>query len=162
MKKGINEVEIEAPTSTLKDVIGMISEIMENIPLDTESHVIKDPRNISYTIQSGRDEVGTETSNIPEINISKDDSLTMILSKTFRDYWGRTPRKLGEIREALQSYGLSYPKQSVALLRLAQSGKLRRFKNDGGEYVYTSSTTLMAENPIISDNIRLKDPKQYA
>ena len=79
MKKGINEVEIEAPTSTLKDVIGMISEIMENIPLDTESHVIKDPRNISYTIQSGRDEVGTETSNIPEINISKDDSLSSVL-----------------------------------------------------------------------------------
>ena len=47
-----------------------------------------------------------------------------------------------EVREALQSYGLNYPKQSVAvaLLRLAKGSKIRRFKGEGGEYVYTVST----------------------
>ncbi|HYR04747.1 MAG TPA: hypothetical protein VEO75_05095, partial [Nitrososphaerales archaeon] len=42
----------------------------------------------------------------------------------------------------LQSYGLNYPKQSVAvaLLRLAKGSKIRRFKGEGGEFVYTVST----------------------
>jgi hypothetical protein len=46
-----------------------------------------------------------------------------------------------EVREALQSYGLNYPKQSVAvaLLRLAKGSKIRRFKGDAGEYLYTAS-----------------------
>jgi hypothetical protein len=65
-----------------------------------------------------------------------------VISKFFADPWGRSPRKLMEVREALQSYGLNYPKQSVAvaLLRLAKSSKIRRFKGEGGEYVYTAST----------------------
>ena len=48
------------------------------------------------------------------------------------------------MREALQSYGLNYPKQSVAvaLLRLAKTTKLRRFKAEDGEFVYTSASTL--------------------
>ena len=65
-----------------------------------------------------------------------------MISKFFADPWGMSPRKLMEVREALQSYGLNYPKQSVAvaLLRLAKSSRIRRFKGEGGEYVYTAST----------------------
>ncbi|MDG6898845.1 MAG: hypothetical protein JRN24_03800, partial [Nitrososphaerota archaeon] len=55
--------------------------------------------------------------------------------------WGRERRKLSDVREALQSYGLNYPKQSVAvaLLRLAKTTKIRRFKAEDGEYVYTAN-----------------------
>ncbi len=81
-------------------------------------------------------------SSAPTVNIEKGDSLSDVISKFFSDSWGRSPRKLMEVREALQSYGLNYPKQSVAvaLLRLAKSSKIRRFKGEGGEYVYTAST----------------------
>ena len=46
----------------------------------------------------------------------------------------------------MQSYGLNYPKQSVAvaLLRLAKATKLRRFKAEDGEYVYTSALNVAA------------------
>ena len=39
-----------------------------------------------------------------------------------------------------------YPKQTVAvtLLRMAKSGRLRRFKSNTGEYVYTASTSLLS------------------
>ncbi|MGC9189137.1 MAG: hypothetical protein ACP5GG_00190, partial [Conexivisphaera sp.] len=51
--------------------------------------------------------------------------------------WGRRPRRLSEVMDALSSFGLIYPKSSVAvaLLRLAKEGEIRRFK-EGGEYVY--------------------------
>src|SRR5208282_1679810 len=81
-------------------------------------------------------------SSVPVVTIEKGDSLSDVISKFFSDSWGRSPRKLMEVRDALQSYGLNYPKQSVAvaLLRLAKGSKLRRFKGEGGEYVYTAST----------------------
>jgi hypothetical protein len=81
-------------------------------------------------------------SSIPIVTIEKGDSLSEVISKFFSDSWGRSPKKLMEVREALQSYGLNYPKQSVAvaLLRLAKGSKIRRFKGEGGEYVYTAST----------------------
>ncbi|MCP8309767.1 MAG: hypothetical protein H3Z53_04590, partial [archaeon] len=80
----------------------------------------------------------------PEIKVERDDSLPNVITKFFKDEWGRHPRKLSDVRDVLESYGLIYPKQSVAvaLLRLAKEGKLRRFKDEGGEFVYTSSTSL--------------------
>jgi hypothetical protein len=76
------------------------------------------------------------------VTIERGDSLSDVISKFFSDPWGRSPKKLMEVREALQSYGLNYPKQSVAvaLLRLAKGSKIRRFKGESGEYVYTAST----------------------
>jgi hypothetical protein len=83
-----------------------------------------------------------EPSSIPTVTIEKGDSLSDVISKFFSDSWGRSPKKLMEVREALQSYGLNYPKQSVAvaLLRLAKGSRIRRFKGEGGEFVYTAST----------------------
>src|SRR6267378_3524430 len=83
-----------------------------------------------------------EPSSIPTVTIEKGDSLSDVISKFFSDAWGRSPKKLMEVREALQSYGLNYPKQSVAvaLLRLAKGSRIRRFKGEGGEFVYTAST----------------------
>lgn len=53
----------------------------------------------------------------------------------------------------LQSYGLNYPKQSVAvaLLRLAISSKIRRFKGEGGEFVCTSAISIAA--PIVRESV---------
>jgi hypothetical protein len=86
---------------------------------------------------------------LPAIAVEKGDSLSEIISKFFSDHWGKNPHKLSEVREALQSYGLNYPKQSVAvaLLRLAKASKIRRFKSDGGEFVYTATTTSVAGAP---------------
>ena len=79
------------------------------------------------------------------VALEKGDSLSDVIGRFFADPWGRERRKLSDVREALQSYGLNYPKQSVAvaLLRLAKTTKIRRFKADDGEFVYTSSAMMV-------------------
>lgn len=130
---GANEIEIEAPKEDMREVIGYIPEVVERLPHGRE-----------------RAEKGEATPSveIPEIRIEKGDSLSTMILKMFSSEWGRKPRRLGEVRKALESYGQIYPKQSVAvsLLRLAKSGKLRRFK-EGGEYVYTASPYLSEVAP---------------
>ena len=83
------------------------------------------------------------------ISLEKGDSLAEVIGKFFAGPWGRERRKLSDVREALQSYGLNYPKQSVAvaLLRLAKTTKLRRFKAEDGEFVYTSGSNLPSITP---------------
>jgi hypothetical protein len=88
---------------------------------------------------------------VPAVTIEKGDSLSDVISKFFADPWGASPKKLMEVREALQSYGLNYPKQSVAvaLLRLAKGSRIRRFKGEVGEYVYTASTGTTRPPPAV-------------
>ncbi len=156
LKVGANEVEIEGSTSNIEKIISFIPKMIQALPEEILKYNIQEPA-ISHIPESSRLEKYISSSNNrkisgsskpPEIQIDRGDSLSDIVIKIFSDIWGRHPRKLGEIREALQSYGQVYPKQSVAvaLLRLAQSGRLRRFKGESGEYVYTASTTLSTEN----------------
>ena len=164
VKKGSNEVEIEAPASTLQNAIGLITDMMEKIPNEPQPKTHTGYRDSAQNGDPGIGSLQPTRLDIPEVQVDRDESLTSILSKLFRNTWGRTPRKLGEVREVLGSYGLSYPKQSVAvaLLRSAQSGKLRRFKGDGGEYVYTASTALATATRIQPEKIRFQESGQYA
>lgn len=100
---------------------------------------------------------------IPAITVEKGDSLADVIAKFFADPWGRERRKLSDVREALQSYGLNYPKQSVAvaLLRLAKATKIRRFKADDGEFVYTSSTVASGVVRQFQEQDALKEPEGF-
>ncbi len=155
LKVGVNEVEIEGSTSDIEKTISLIPKMIhalpkemltQNIQESTIQHIPESSRLEKYISPNNNEK--TSLAKLPEIQIDRGDSLSEIITKLFMDIWGRKPRKLGEIREALQSYGQVYPKQSVAvaLLRLAQSGRLRRFKGESGEYVYTASTILATEN----------------
>ncbi len=133
------EVEIEAPLQELKEIIALLPELMAQLPVNT---VQSNPPKEMVQAEQKHEQANSET--MPTISLEKSDSLSEIIAKIFSESWGRKPRKLNHVREVLESYGLIYPKQSVAvtLLRLAQSGKLRRFKDDSGEFVYTASTSL--------------------
>ena len=130
LRIGENEVEIEGSLPTIKEALGMIPDIIKNlpqpssVPIETSTHV----QSIEQTTPATIETAFTQTRSIPEIKVERTDSLSDIITKMFKDSWGRQPKKLGHVREALGSYGLIYAKQSVAvaLLRLAQSGKLRR------------------------------------
>tara|TARA_B100001971_G_scaffold200736_1_gene212660 strand:- start:2205 stop:2741 length:537 start_codon:yes stop_codon:yes gene_type:complete len=155
LKVGVNEVEIEGSTSDIEKTISLIPKMIQALPKEMliknlqepEIQHIPEPSRLEKYI-SPNNKRNIFSSKPPEIQIDRGDSLSEIITKLFMNIWGRKPRKLGEIREALHSYGQVYPKQSVAvaLLRLAQSGRLRRFKDESGEYVYTASTTLAPEN----------------
>lgn len=148
VRSGESEAEVEAPLSKIREAIGLIPDVVAKLPPGaperriavavphqegSPTHIHERPAAVAQS---------TAPSSLPVVTIEKGDSLSDVISKFFADQWGRSPRKLMEVREALQSYGLNYPKQSVAvaLLRLAKASKIRRFKGEGGEYVYTVST----------------------
>lgn len=149
VRSGQNEAEIEAELSHVREAISYIPEIASKFPeaRGEVRHIIapneptSSPPPVDFQPQS----------DLPTITVEKGDSLSEIITKFFADPWGKSPRKLSEVRDALQSYGLNYPKQSVAvaLLRLAKSSRMRRFKSESGEYVYTASTSMMPSQVLI-------------
>jgi hypothetical protein len=128
VRVGNSEVEVEAESEKLTEVINTIPSILEKL-------------RPSVTEQSRGFTDEKKESSPPQIKIEKEDSLADIIEKMLSSEWGSSERKLSEIREVLRLYGLNYPKQSVAvaLLRLAKAGKIRRFKTESGDYAYTSS-----------------------
>jgi len=143
VKSGEFEVELQGEVETIAKAMDTLREIVSWIPQPTTAASQSRVAEITPPTQPPTE---TPQPTLPNIKIEKDDSLADIIVKMFSDPWGRTPRRLSEVREALASYGLVHPKQSVAvaLLRLSQAGKLRRFK-EGGEYVYTASLPLVSE-----------------
>src|SRR5208283_2262875 len=141
--------EIEAEMGQIREAIALIPEITSKFP-EGRSEVRHAVASFEPT-SPGTSNENRSQSELPSIAVEKGDSLSDIISKFFADQWGKSPRKLMEVRDALQSYGLNYPKQSVAvaLLRLAKSSKIRRFKSEGGEYVYTTSTSMMPSQVLV-------------
>ncbi|MGH9933825.1 MAG: hypothetical protein ACRD3Z_01790 [Nitrososphaerales archaeon] len=145
VKFGVNEVEIESPLGSIRDAIDVIPSIIKNI-----GNSVKNAEQVTAELTEQANALESRVpQNMPEIKINKGDSLSDMIVKMFRDTWGKQSRRLADVRQVLDSYGLSYPKQSVAvtLMRLAQNGKLRRFKGTDGEFVYTAATSLLSERP---------------
>ena len=150
VKSGESEAEIETSMSNMRQAIELIPEVLGKLPQSTVARrstpvaLAEAPVAQQYSHPGEPTEASPPPGpiSIPTVTIDKGDSLSDVISKFFADTWGRSPRKLVDVREALQSYGLNYPKQSVAvaLLRLAKGSKIRRFKAEGGEYVYTATT----------------------
>jgi hypothetical protein len=149
VRSGQNEAEIEAGLDQIKEAIALIPDIVAKFPEGrTESRHMMIP-NEPMSAQPVPEVHGPM--QLPVITVEKGDSLSDIISKFFADQWGKVPRKLNDVREAMQSYGLNYPKQSVAvaLLRLAKTSKIRRFKSEGGEFVYTASTSMLQSQVLV-------------
>jgi hypothetical protein len=142
VKVGANEVEIEGPKDTLKELIEMVPAIVEGMGNEKPSPIQAAAAGQLASVAQGPQ---PSLQDLPELRVEKGESLPSIMTKLFGSPWGRTPRRLLEVKGALESFGLVYPRQSVAvaLLRLAQEGKLRRFKGSDGDFLYTSSTSLM-------------------
>ncbi|MFQ5920546.1 MAG: hypothetical protein ACE5JV_00845 [Nitrososphaerales archaeon] len=143
VKFGVNEVEIESPLESIRDAVDVIPNIIKNIGNSAKAAAAQTSVEISDQVPNSE----SRPQNLPEMKVDKGDSLSDIIMKMFKDAWGKQSRRLSDVKEALDSYGLSYPKQSVAvtLMRLAQNGRLRRFKGNDGEFVYTASTSIREE-----------------
>lgn len=142
VKLGQAEAEVEAEPEHLREAIDLVPELAAKLP-HLSPNAAGEKREPSLGLQAEAPTQGA-SAEIPAVSLEKGDSLADVIGKFFSGPWGRERRKLSDVREALQSYGLNYPKQSVAvaLLRLAKTTKLRRFKAEDGEYVYTSAATL--------------------
>jgi hypothetical protein len=69
-------------------------------------------------------------------------SLSDAIAELFASDWGKRPRKITEVQEALAVNGLHSPVTSLSgkLLKLTRRLVLRRFKDDQGDYVYTQGS----------------------
>ncbi len=155
VKFGVNEVEIESPLESIRDAVDVVPTIVKNL-----GSSIKTAENVRGALSEQVSALEAKVQvDMPEIKIDKGDSLSDMVVKMFKDSWGRKPRRLSDVRQALDTYGLSYPKQSVAvtLMRLAQNSKLRRFKSDNGEFVYTAASTLSANEQQVVRDIEVRD-----
>lgn len=142
VKLGQAEAEVDADPDHLREAIDLVPELASKLPKQgrESGEIVREPAaepSIEMTERQA-------ASQFPTVALEKGDSLADVIGKFFSGPWGRDRRKLSDVREALQSYGLNYPKQSVAvaLLRLAKTTRLRRFKAEDGEYVYTAAMTL--------------------
>lgn len=155
VKFGVNEVEIESPLDSIRDAVDTIPNIIRNLGSNA-----KTSERIATELKEQLNEIEIKTPvDIPEIKIEKGDSLSDIVVKMFKNSWGKQSKRLADVRQVLDLYGLSYPKQSVAvtLMRLAQNGKLRRFKGSDGEFVYTAASALFPDEQQITSDIEAKD-----
>jgi hypothetical protein len=142
VRLGQAEVEVEAEPENLREAIDLIPELSSKIPRQgQDAPGLQRDRETSLSLEIPDDPL---SSQLPIVSLEKGDSLADVIGKFFSTPWGRERRKLSDVRATLQSYGLNYPKQSVAvaLLRLAKTTKLRRFKAEDGEYVYTTALTI--------------------
>ncbi len=135
VKLGAAEAEVEAEMEHLREAIELIPELVSKMPGASAERI-----EMRQQLEEAAPRAQPGRTQLPTVSLEKSDSLADIIGKFFADPWGRERRKLSDVREALQSYGLNYPKQSVAvaLLRLAKTTKIRRFKAEDGEYVYTT------------------------
>ncbi len=139
VKLGQAEAEVDADPEHLREAIDLVPELAAKLPKQVREGSAEQ-RGMAVEVPIERSDQ-TVAFQLPVVALEKGDSLADVIGKFFSGPWGRERRKLSDVREALQSYGLNYPKQSVAvaLLRLAKTTKLRRFKAEDGEFVYTSS-----------------------
>ena len=155
VRLGAAEAEVEAEPEHLREAIDLVPELTAKLP--RQAHGGADASEAA-AVSVGDSTQAPQSAEIPVVTLEKGDSLADVIGKFFSAPWGRERRKLSDVREALQSYGLNYPKQSVAvaLLRLAKTTKLRRFKAEDGEFVYTSGTTLpslrQAQGPALGES----------
>jgi predicted house-cleaning noncanonical NTP pyrophosphatase (MazG superfamily) len=155
VKFGVNEVEIESPLDSIRDAVDAIPSIIRNLGSN-----VKIAENVTAELNEQANAVQTKVQvDVPEIKIEKGDSLSDMVVKMFKDSWGKQSKRLSDVRQALETYGLSYPKQSVAvtLMRLAQNGKLRRFKGSDGEFVYTAASTLFSDGQQVTSDLQIND-----
>ncbi|HUI23892.1 MAG TPA: hypothetical protein VLY82_05820 [Nitrososphaerales archaeon] len=144
VKIGQAEAEVEADPEHLREAIELVPELAAKLPSQRANGPSERTEPTPETPGDASPQVNP--SEVPVVVLEKGDSLADVIGKFFAGPWGRDRRKLSDVRVALQSYGLNYPKQSVAvaLLRLAKTTRLRRFKAEDGEYVYTSASTVPA------------------
>ena len=150
VRLGQAEAEVEADAEHIREAIELVPELVAKIPRQQKEDVVEQKEQGLEIEAEGSPQ---SSPDFPAVALQKGDSLADVIGKFFSSQWGREKRKLSDVREALQSYGLNYPKQSVAvaLLRLAKTTKLRRFKAEDGEYVYTSALNVPNAHQVQGD-----------
>lgn len=152
LKIGVNEIEVSGQKQDIEFLSTLAMKMLDQA--SSAYYNVQDEQRINQkelaanTTNNGylaeNEKATDKMDQLPQVSLEPNGSLPINILRLFSVEWGKKPRRLAEVKEILDNYGLVYPKQTVAvtLLRLAKEGKIRRFKSERGEYVYVSSSTV--------------------
>jgi len=129
---GNHEVEVSGAKDEVIDTLNELEEIVRVVYKAFNSNKVGIGKE---TLKKSSEGALEHKANYPHISSTKScsDAIVELLSTD----WGKTPRTLGELREALEANAIFYPKTTLSgvLVWLVKKERLRRWKTKRG-YVY--------------------------
>ena len=123
---GEHEVEIggtrEDVMATLDDLDAIVDRVSEAFKKESASGKVKQKKN-----------GGVEYPKITHTTQCSEAIVTLLSTE-----WGKTPRTIGELREAMEANAIFFPKSTISgvLSWLIKKGSLRRWKDKKRGYLY--------------------------
>ena len=127
---GDMEVELGGEKSEVLSTLDDLDDIVEKITgaFNEES--------TTKTVKIEKLEEASDTINYPKIERTSQcsDAVVGLLATD----WGKTPRAIGELREAMEANAIFFPKTTLSgvLVWLVKKGRLRRWKDKKRGYLY--------------------------
>jgi len=81
-----------------------------------------------------------ESESLPQI--PRTTQCSEAVTELLTDNWGKTPRTISELREAMEANAVFFPKTTLSgvLVWLVKKGTVRRYKDKKRGYMYTMNT----------------------
>ncbi len=127
---GDMEVELggerEEVLETLEDLDLIIDKVSK--AFNAETHMTKRPQ------KKGKEE--SQVKKLPTIN--RTSQCSEAVESMLTTEWGKTPRRIGELREAMEANAIFFPKTTLSgvLVWMVKKGTLRRWKDKKRGYQY--------------------------
>jgi hypothetical protein len=136
LKVKIGEIEVELSgnkskvLSTLYELPSIVDKVSASFQVETTGHR---PR------QKNPAEGGTPES-LPQI--PRTTQCSEAVAALLANPWGKTPRTISELREAMEANAVFFPKTTLSgvLVWLVKKGTVRRWKDKKRGYLYTMNT----------------------
>jgi hypothetical protein len=129
IKIRIGEAEVE--------IGGEREEVLETLQdLDKIVELVSDAFNVALEAKKPKSKAKVDPSQYPKIQRTNQCS-EAVLSLLQTD-WGKTPRTIGELREAMEANAVFFPKTTLSgvLVWQTKKGDLRRWKDPKKGYLY--------------------------
>lgn len=136
LKVKIGEMEIELGGDKAE-----VMATLDELPKIVEKFSVSFPGESTPSRQRARKpQENHDSESLPQIprTTQCSEAVTALLS----DPWGKTPRTIAELREAMEANAVFFPKTTLSgvLVWLVKKGSVRRFKDKKRGYLYTMNT----------------------
>ena len=132
LKVRMGEIEVELGgdktevISAINELPFIIGKVIQAFDIEAGSHT----ETITRTAEQ------TQNVNVPKIN--KVDKCGEAVVSLLTTEWGKTPRAIRELREAMEANAIFFPKTTLSgvLVWLVKKGRIRRWKDKKKGYLY--------------------------
>ncbi len=136
LKVKIGEMEVELGgekdevLSTLDDLPTIIEKVSSSFQGESTGHRPRQKKQVENGVPEAMPQIPRTT--------QCSEAVTALLA----DPWGKTPRTIAELREAMEANAVFFPKTTLSgvLVWLVKKGTVRRWKDKKRGYLYTMNT----------------------